>query len=312
MLSVIIPTFNNEKVLPLSIASALAVEKVSEIIVVDDHSTDNTIDLLKKLSLNSKKLKFLRNKKNLGTGLTFINGLYEASNEYIIMLNSDDFFIPKGINNLLDYLISNALEVCYGKMGIKKINKIFKYSHPGYTGKSYVNNRNELKQLLIHDMYLPSFGTIMKRDILLSFYNKEYYKNLLQEYGDYFKAHDYDLFINLAKQKKKFGFLNETVCIWCPKENSQSGEDYFKSGQAYFESIFLFNRYSDMEKFSHHEIELIERRVLNKLMKINHDKSFANMKILNHVNEFKKRIKRLKIGEKKTKLFNISQRSLLR
>ena len=49
-----------------------------------------------------------------------------------------------------------------------------------------------------------------------------------------------------------------------------------------------------MEKFSHHEIELIERRVLNKLLEINHDKSFANMKILNHVNEFKKRIKRLK------------------
>ena len=299
MLSVIIPTFNNEEDLPLSVASALEVKNVSEVIVVDDHSTDNTIKLLKKLSFNYKRLKFLRNKKNLGTGLSFINGLYEAKNEYIIMLNSDDFFIPKGIDKLLDYSIGNALEVCYGKMGIKKDNKIFKYSHPGYTSKSYVNNRNELKQLLIHDMYLPSFGTIMKKDILYSFYNKEYYKNLSQEYGDYFKAHDYDLFINLAKQKKKFGFLNDTVCVWCPKENSQSGEVYFKSGQAFFESIFLFNRYSDTEIFNHHEIELIEKRVKNKLVRINHDTFFPNSKIFNHVTEFKKRIKRLKISKKK-------------
>ena len=213
----------------------------------------------------------------------------------------DLFFIPKGIDNLLNYSICNSLEVCYGKMGIKKNNKIFKYSHPGYTNESYVNNRNELKQLLIHNMYLPSFGTIMKKNVLDCFYNKEYLRKLIQEYGDYFKAHDYDLFINLAKQKKKFGFLNETVCIWCPKDDSQSGEEYFKNGQAYFESAFLFNRYVGEERFTPNEIKLIERRVKNIFSGINHDASFPNRKILNHLNEFKNKIKRLKIGVKNEK-----------
>ena len=84
-----------------------------------------------------------------------------------------------------------------------------------------------------------------------------YYKNLQKSYGGYFKAHDYDLFINLAKQKKKFGFLNKTVCVWCPKERSQSGLSYFESGEASYESAFLFNRYSENEKFDNLSLNLI-------------------------------------------------------
>ena len=54
-------------------------------------------------------------------------------------------------------------------------------------------------------MYMPSFGTIIKKSIN-SFYNEKYYKNLQKSYGGYFKAHDYDLFINLAKQKRNLAF----------------------------------------------------------------------------------------------------------
>ena len=52
-------------------------------------------------------------------------------------------------------------------------------------------------------MYMPSFGTIIKKNVLKDFYNKNYYKKLICEYGGEFKAHDYDLFINLAKKEKK-------------------------------------------------------------------------------------------------------------
>ena len=42
MLSVIIPSYNDEKALPLAIASANAVKNVNEIIIIDDFSIDNT------------------------------------------------------------------------------------------------------------------------------------------------------------------------------------------------------------------------------------------------------------------------------
>ena len=94
-------------------------------------------------------------------------------------------------------------------------------------------------------MYIPSFGAIINYDKIKKFYNKKYYESLNYNFGKSFKAHDYDLFLNLAK--KRMGFLNETV--WCESKNSQSGLKYFESGDACFESAFLFNNILKMKIF---------------------------------------------------------------
>ena len=65
-----------------------------------------------------------------------------SSQEYILMLNSDDFFVPEGIDKLYEFLIENKLELAYGKMAIK--NLLFSISEalqtvvigPVDTGKS--------------------------------------------------------------------------------------------------------------------------------------------------------------------------------
>ena len=179
MLSVIIPSYNDEKALPLAIASANAVKNVNEIIIIDDFSIDNTQFLIKNIKKKVPKIKYFKNKKNLGKGYSFT--------------------------------LKNKLDLGYGKMAIKKENGIFKYNHPGYKKKTYLGKRNELVDLLIFDMYIPSFGSIIRNKVLKKFYNKKYYKKVNEDYGGDFKAHDYDLFLNLAKQKKKIGFLNEYV-----------------------------------------------------------------------------------------------------
>ncbi len=46
MLSVLIPSYNDAKNLPIALASALAVKSVSEIIVIDDNSIDDTKELI--------------------------------------------------------------------------------------------------------------------------------------------------------------------------------------------------------------------------------------------------------------------------
>ena len=65
MLSVIIPSYNDEKALPLAIASANAVKNVNEIIIIDDFSIDNTEFLVKKYKKKIPKLKYFKNKKKL-------------------------------------------------------------------------------------------------------------------------------------------------------------------------------------------------------------------------------------------------------
>ncbi len=264
MLSIVIPSYNDAKNISLAIASADQIKYVNEIIVVDDCSNDNTNSLIKEISINCKKIKYYKNSVNKGSGLTFLKGLEKISNNYVLMLNSDDFFLPKAIEKLFEYTINNRLDLGYGKMAIKKNTGIHQYSHPGYKNNSYIKNKNELIDLLVFDMYIPSFGAIMNYDEIKKFYNKSYYQKLNNNYGKSFKAHDYDLFLNLAKKKKKIGFYNEIVCVWCKNQNSQSGLKYFESGDACFESAFLFNKYFQKESFSNETLSLIELRITGK------------------------------------------------
>ena len=294
MLSVIIPSYNDEKALPLAIASANAVKNVNEIIIIDDFSIDNTQFLIKNIKKKVPKLKYFKNKKNLGTGYSFIKGLEKVKNSHVLMLNSDDFLVPPEIDKLYDFTLKNKLDLGYGKMAIKKENGIFKYNHPGYKKKTYLGKRNELVDLLIFDMYIPSFGSIIRHKVLKKFYNKKYYKKVNEDYGGDFKAHDYDLFLNLAKQKKKIGFLNEYVCVWCRKNSSQSGLKYVESGEACFESAFLFNRYYLNEKINVQNFDLIESRVTKKYMDIKNSCNVNNQKTRKHYDNFISNIKKNK------------------
>jgi len=264
MLSIVIPSYNDVKNISLAIASANEIKYVNEIIVVDDCSTDNTEHLIKKISVNNKKIKYYKNLVNKGSGLTFLRGLENINNNYVLMLNSDDFFIPNAIERLFEYTINNKLDLGYGKMAIKKSTGVHQYMHPGYKNNSYIENRNELLDLLIFDMYIPSFGAIIDYDKIKTFYNKKYYEELNDNFGKSFKTNDYDFFLNLAKKKKRIGFYNETVCVWCENENSQSGLKYFESGDACFESAFLFNKYFKNENFSYEDLSLIELRIKGK------------------------------------------------
>ena len=293
MLSVVIPSYNDAKNITLAIASANQIKYVNEIIIVDDCSSDNTRSIIMDIKVNCKKIKYYRNSVNQGSGLTFLKGLEKIKNRYVIMLNSDDFFIPKAIEKLFEFTIKNNLDIGYGKMSIKKNNGIHKYVHPGYKKETYIDNRNELLDLLIFDMYIPSFGAIINYDEIKKFYNKKYYESLNYNFGKPFKAHDYDLFLNLAKKKKRIGFLNETVCVWCESENSQSGLKYFESGDACIESAFLFNKYFRNEDFSNESLSLIELRIKGKY---NHVKktSFKSEDLYKHYKNFLSNIKNLK------------------
>jgi glycosyltransferase involved in cell wall biosynthesis len=72
MLSVIIPSYNDEIALPLAVASANEIKYVNEIIIVDDFSSDGTENLVKKIKKNFEKIKYIKNPKNLGTGFSFL------------------------------------------------------------------------------------------------------------------------------------------------------------------------------------------------------------------------------------------------
>ena len=106
-ISIIIPNYNGEELLrknlPKVIESVRDYKDNVEVILVDDCSSDNSIDEIKnqksKIKNTNQKLKIIKNEKNLGFSSTVNRGIKESKGEIIVLLNTDvspekDFLTP--------------------------------------------------------------------------------------------------------------------------------------------------------------------------------------------------------------------------
>ena len=116
-ISVIIPNFNGKELLaenlPFVIKSLEGIS-LSEIIIVDDASTDNSIEFLKK---NYPEIRIIENSNNIGFGPSINTGLKKAKHDLVFLLNND-------IKPDIDYISSSFKyfedPVTFGVMGVIK------------------------------------------------------------------------------------------------------------------------------------------------------------------------------------------------
>jgi len=95
--SVVIPAFNEEKRLPVMLASAIPFlqewserEKTAfEVVVADDHSTDGTAKYVQELSKTNPKIRLLTLSENCGKGGAVRRGVQYARGQYILMADAD-------------------------------------------------------------------------------------------------------------------------------------------------------------------------------------------------------------------------------
>jgi succinoglycan biosynthesis protein ExoO len=98
--SIIIPAYNSEKYLHGAIASALGqTHNNLEVIVVDDASTDGTLEVTR--SFKDRRLKIIQNQHNLGVSGARNRALQAARGQWIALLDSDDWYAPERITRLL-------------------------------------------------------------------------------------------------------------------------------------------------------------------------------------------------------------------
>ncbi|MCX7770748.1 MAG: glycosyltransferase [Proteobacteria bacterium] len=94
LVSVLIPTYNKGEFIQEAIESVLnQTYQNLELIIVDDCSSDNTLEIVKKF-LNDKRVRFYQNEKNLGIGGNWNKTLSYAKGKYIKYLMADDKFEP--------------------------------------------------------------------------------------------------------------------------------------------------------------------------------------------------------------------------
>ena len=121
MISVIIPTYNAALLIERAIRSVLAQKDVSdfEILVVDDGSTDHTLEVVK--AIDDARIKIFQQPENRGPAAARNRGLFAASGEYCALLDGDDFWEPDFLKQTAAFLTAHPQVVAVSVMQCHKI-----------------------------------------------------------------------------------------------------------------------------------------------------------------------------------------------
>jgi len=184
--SVIIPTYNRALLLQKAIQSVLnQTFQDFEIIVVNNYSIDNTIEVVR--SFNDKRIKII-NIRNEGIIARSRNsGLKESQGNYIAFLDSDDLWLPEKLDKQVELLDSNK------KLGLVYSDNYVIDSNGNLKKKSFLPcamfRGNVFKELL-HRNFIALLTVIIRKEVL----------NKVGMFDPKYKiAQDYDLFLRIAE-----------------------------------------------------------------------------------------------------------------
>jgi glycosyltransferase involved in cell wall biosynthesis len=114
-LSIIIPCYNEEQTLEEIFSKVVDFKKFEkEIIIIDDCSTDNTPNVIKKIINNYPEIKTLRHEKNYGKGTAIKSGLDLVENDIVIIQDADLEYDPKDYGNLIEPFLKTEADIVYG------------------------------------------------------------------------------------------------------------------------------------------------------------------------------------------------------
>lgn len=111
-LTVLIPFLNEEKTLLKVITTVVKHPLVSNIVLIDDGSTDNSLEIIKPFL--GKRVILVRHKKNLGKGAAIISGIKAAKEGLIIIQDADLEYYPSNYINLLQPIFKKQADFVLG------------------------------------------------------------------------------------------------------------------------------------------------------------------------------------------------------
>ena len=138
-ISVIMGIYNCAETLPQAVQSIMnqSYEKW-QLIMCDDGSTDNTLQVAASLAKQDSRIKLLRNKKNRGLNYTLNHCLKYASGDYIARMDGDDESLPERFEKQLNYLethpdysIVSSSMILFDESGNWGQTKMPEYPHSG-------------------------------------------------------------------------------------------------------------------------------------------------------------------------------------
>ncbi len=207
LVSVVIPTFNHAKLLRRALDSVIAQTFDNwEAIVVNNFSTDETIDVVQ--SFSDHRIKLINFSNNGVIAASRNRGIRSARGKYVAFLDSDDIWYPEKLQKCLDQATLGAQFVCHGERWINNDLSTRDVMYGPAPRANYL-------KLLYRGNCISTSATFIETQLLRSI-------NDFDESVEIITAEDYDLWMRLAAANPKTVFVHEILGEFHRLTNSAS------------------------------------------------------------------------------------------
>ena len=179
-----IPALNMEKYIERNLLSILNQSFQNfEIIIIDDGSTDETTNIVKRIQLEDKRIKLLIHDKQLGVYRSRFESILNSRSKYIILMDPDDIYLNGDLLlELYNYNLKNNLDIIEFTVfnQFEESNKIDFLTH-FHNFEEAIIYQPKLSEILY---YIPR-TKVISPTICRNIWNKMIRKNVLLQTNDY-------------------------------------------------------------------------------------------------------------------------------
>ena len=271
-LSILVPLFNEEEsvetLLERVIAAPLPSEMDREIIVVDDGSTDSSVEEVEAVaSRHPNLIKLLRNDRNRGKGAALQRAIAEAQGEFTIIQDADLEYDPREYTRILVPLLDGRADAVYGSRFVVAGERRVLYFWHSLANHMLTGMCNIFADLNLTDMETcyKAFRTALLKSIPIRSQRFGFEPEVTMKLAKR-QARIYETPISYSgrtyEEGKKIGFKDAIEAFWVILKFSLTRDIYVETDKE------ILDAFSEAPRFNRWMVETIQRYLGKRVIEI--------------------------------------------